>query len=98
MKARLSNPKGDGSLRSQRDDPILVQVAIQKVQKLYTDQDLALEPASLRAIVAVAALLRLAEKKRDEKAVFAGLGREDAAKAFLKAALAQFGPTHVPGQ
>ena len=56
------------------------------------DQGFTPEPASLRAILAVAALMRLAEKKRDgEGVVFAGLGREDTAGMFLKAALEQFG-------
>ncbi len=56
------------------------------------DQGFAPKPASLRTILAVAALVRLAEKKRDgQGVVFASLGREDTARTFLRAALEPFG-------
>jgi hypothetical protein len=96
MNARLSKPKRDCKPQSKGDDPALVHVAIQKIQTHYIDQGFALKPASLRAILAMAALLRLAEKKCDgQGAVLAGRCREDAAKAFLQAALAQLGPINA---
>jgi hypothetical protein len=92
MDDRLSGSRVEGNLPIQRHDPTLVQAAIRKIQKHCMDQGFAPEPASLRTILAVAALVRLAEKKRDgQGVVFAALGREDTARTFLKAALEQFG-------
>ena len=89
MDDRLSGSEVEGDLPI---DPALVQAAIRRIQRHCVDQGFAPEPGSLRTILAVAALVRLAEKKRDgPDVVFAGLGRKDTARTFLKAALEQFG-------
>jgi hypothetical protein len=98
MDDRLSVSKVEGDLPMQRHDPALVQAAIRKIQRHCMDQGFAPEPASLRTILAVAALLRLAEKKIDgQGVVFAGLAREDAGRTFLKAALERFGTVRDAG-
>ncbi len=91
MVERVSASEFGCTPQAQRRDPALVQAAIRNIQRHYSDQGFAPEPARLRAILAVAALVRLAEKKLDSPgAGFAHFGREDAARTFLKAALKQF--------
>jgi hypothetical protein len=91
VKARLSKPKVECDCQARRHDPAIVQAAVRKIQTHYKDQGFAPRPSGLRAILAVAALIRLSEKKRDgHGAMFAAPGREDAARTFLKAALEQF--------
>jgi hypothetical protein len=91
MDDRLSDSKVESDIPMQRNDPELVQAAIRRIQRHCMDQGFASEPASLRTMLAVAALMRLAEKKCDDQgAVFAGPVREDTARRFLKAAIEQF--------
>ncbi len=89
MNHRLAGSKGEGP--AQKLDPALVRAAVRKIQKHYLDQSFTRRPARLPAIIAVAALVRLAEKKSGDDAFLAG--RQDGARRFLKAALEQFETT-----
>ncbi len=91
MEDQLSCSMVEGNLPAHQHDPALVKVALRKIQKHYLDQGFTRHPASLRAVLAIAALVRLAEKKCHSNGVAYGdIGQKDTASSLLKAALEHF--------